>query len=47
MGRTRGNHLFTGDIAELRGQLVQVKITEVRAFSLTGELIEVRQAVRV
>ena len=49
MGRTRGNRLtfFTGDIAELRGQLVQVKITEVRAFSLTGELIEVRQAVRV
>ncbi len=48
MGRTRGNRLtfFTGDIAELRGQLVQVKITEVRAFSLTGELIEVRQAVR-
>jgi len=29
-GRTRGNRLtfFTGDIAELRGQLVQVKITK-------------------
>jgi tRNA-2-methylthio-N6-dimethylallyladenosine synthase len=39
MGRTRGNRLtfFTGDMAELKGQLVQVKITDVRAFSLTGE----------
>jgi tRNA-2-methylthio-N6-dimethylallyladenosine synthase len=39
MGRTRGNRLtfFSGDIAELKGQLVSVKITEVRAFSLTGE----------
>jgi tRNA-2-methylthio-N6-dimethylallyladenosine synthase len=42
MGRTRGNRLtfFTGNIAELKGQLVKVKITEVRAFSLTGEPIE-------
>jgi len=42
MGRTRGNRLtfFTGNIAELKGQLVQVKITEVRAFSLTGEPVE-------
>jgi tRNA-2-methylthio-N6-dimethylallyladenosine synthase len=41
MGRTRGNRLtfFTGDIKELKGKLVQVKITEVRAFSLTGERI--------
>ena len=48
MGRTRGNRLtfFNGNIAELKGELVQVKITEVRAFSLTG-LIEVRQAIRV
>lgn len=39
MGRTRGNRLtfFTGDINALKGQLVTVKITEVRAFSLTGE----------
>lgn len=39
MGRTRGNRLtfFAGDIQELRGQVVKVKITEVRAFSLTGE----------
>ncbi|GAB4199882.1 MAG: tRNA (N6-isopentenyl adenosine(37)-C2)-methylthiotransferase MiaB [Coleofasciculaceae cyanobacterium] len=39
MGRTRGNRLtfFTGDIRELKGQLIKVKITEVRAFSLTGE----------
>lgn len=42
MGRTRGNRLtfFTGDIKELVGQLVKVKITEVRAFSLTGKPIE-------
>ncbi|MDJ1168542.1 tRNA (N6-isopentenyl adenosine(37)-C2)-methylthiotransferase MiaB [Roseofilum sp. BLCC_M154] len=39
MGRTDGNRLtfFTGDIEQLKGQLVQVKITETRAFSLTGE----------
>jgi len=38
MGRTRGNRLtfFTGNIEELRGKLVKVKITEVRPFSLTG-----------
>jgi tRNA-2-methylthio-N6-dimethylallyladenosine synthase len=38
MGRTRGNRLvfFPGDIQTLKGQLVSVKITEVRAFSLTG-----------
>ncbi|MFB2895694.1 tRNA (N6-isopentenyl adenosine(37)-C2)-methylthiotransferase MiaB [Aerosakkonemataceae cyanobacterium BLCC-F50] len=41
MGRTRGNRLtfFPGNISELKGQLVKVKITEVRAFSLTGERI--------
>ena len=40
MGRTRGNRLtfFTGDINQLKGKLVQVKITEARAFSLTGEV---------
>jgi tRNA-2-methylthio-N6-dimethylallyladenosine synthase len=45
MGRTRGNRLtfFTGNIPELRGQLVKVKITEVRAFSLTGEPIVTEQ----
>jgi tRNA-2-methylthio-N6-dimethylallyladenosine synthase len=39
MGRTDGNRLtfFTGNINELKGQLVKVKITEVRPFSLTGE----------
>lgn len=45
MGRTRGNRLtfFEGSINELRGQLVKVKITEVRPFSLTGQpLIEAR-----
>ena len=38
MGRNRGNRLtfFTGNLEELNGQLVKVKITEVRAFSLTG-----------
>ncbi len=42
MGRTRGNRLtfFTGNIKELKGQLVKVKITEVRAFSLTGQPLE-------
>ncbi len=42
MGRTRGNRLtfFAGDIDELKGQLVEVKITQVRAFSLTGERID-------
>ncbi|MEB3308960.1 MAG: tRNA (N6-isopentenyl adenosine(37)-C2)-methylthiotransferase MiaB [Snowella sp.] len=41
MGRTRGNRLtfFPGDIEELKGKLVKVKITEVRAFSLTGERV--------
>ena len=49
MGRTRGNRLtfFTGDINELKGTVVKVRITEVRAFSLTGEPVEVRQAVSV
>jgi tRNA-2-methylthio-N6-dimethylallyladenosine synthase len=38
MGRTRGNRLtfFTGNLEELRGKFVKVKITEVRPFSLTG-----------
>ncbi|MGL5036038.1 MAG: tRNA (N6-isopentenyl adenosine(37)-C2)-methylthiotransferase MiaB [Microcystaceae cyanobacterium] len=41
MGRTRGNRLtfFQGNIENLRGQLVQVKITAIRAFSLTGEQV--------
>jgi tRNA-2-methylthio-N6-dimethylallyladenosine synthase len=49
MGRTGGNRLtfFKGDINELKGKLVKVKITEVRAFSLTGEPIEVRETVSV
>ncbi|MEH1855137.1 MAG: tRNA (N6-isopentenyl adenosine(37)-C2)-methylthiotransferase MiaB [Nostoc sp.] len=47
MGRTGGNRLtfFSGNIKELQGQLVKVKITEVRPFSLTGEPVEVRQTV--
>ncbi|MGF1523372.1 MAG: tRNA (N6-isopentenyl adenosine(37)-C2)-methylthiotransferase MiaB [Leptolyngbyaceae cyanobacterium] len=38
MGRTRGNRLtfFEGNLEDLKGQLINVKITEVRAFSLTG-----------
>ena len=45
MGRTRGNRLtfFNGDISKLKGQFVQVKITEVRPFSLTGELLSVAE----
>ena len=45
MGRTDGNRLtfFKGDISELKGKLVQVQITEVRAFSLTGEIVPVRE----
>lgn len=41
MGRTQGNRLtfFKGNIDELKGQLIKVEITEVRAFSLTGEAI--------
>lgn len=43
MGRTRGNRLtfFAGDINELKGKVVPVKITQVRSFSLTGELVDV------
>ncbi|MEL7523262.1 MAG: tRNA (N6-isopentenyl adenosine(37)-C2)-methylthiotransferase MiaB, partial [Cyanobacteria bacterium J06553_1] len=39
MGRTRGNRLtfFPGEIDALKGKIVPVKITEIRAFSLTGE----------
>ena len=41
MGRTRGNRLtfFPGNIAELKGRSVKVRVTEVRAFSLTGERV--------
>ncbi|MEO0854815.1 MAG: radical SAM protein, partial [Cyanobacteria bacterium J06648_11] len=40
-GRTRGNQLVfvDGDLTELRGQLVQVHITETRPYSLTGERV--------
>ncbi|NJN49245.1 MAG: tRNA (N6-isopentenyl adenosine(37)-C2)-methylthiotransferase MiaB [Alkalinema sp. RL_2_19] len=38
MGRTGGNRLtfFPGDITQLKGQIVPVKVTEIRPFSLTG-----------
>jgi tRNA-2-methylthio-N6-dimethylallyladenosine synthase len=41
LGRTRGNRLtfFNGDIDELRGKVVPVQISEVRAFSLTGDMV--------
>ncbi len=41
MGRTRGNRLtfLDGKIDELKGKLVEVKITEVRPFSLTGNML--------
>lgn len=40
-GRTRTNRLvfFAGELAKLRGQLVDVQITAARAFSLTGTAI--------
>lgn len=43
MGRTRGNRLTfcEGRIEDLRGQIVTVKITEARAFSLTGDRLDV------
>lgn len=39
MGRTRGNRLtfVPGTLDELVGQIIPTRITEVRAFSLTGE----------
>ncbi|MGA1623002.1 MAG: tRNA (N6-isopentenyl adenosine(37)-C2)-methylthiotransferase MiaB [Synechocystis sp.] len=41
MGRTRGNRLtfFSGHIDQLLGKIVPVKITEARAYSLTGEVL--------
>lgn len=41
MGRTRSNCLTfcPGKIEELKGQLIEVKISEVRAFSLTGDRV--------
>jgi tRNA-2-methylthio-N6-dimethylallyladenosine synthase len=43
MGRTSGNRLtfFPGQISELKGQIVKVRITEIRPFSLTGEALVV------
>lgn len=41
MGRTRSNRLtfFAGAIEQLCGQMILVRITEARAFSLTGEAV--------
>ncbi len=43
MGRTRTNRLTfcPGELADLKGRLVKVKVSQVRAFSLTGDFIEV------
>jgi tRNA-2-methylthio-N6-dimethylallyladenosine synthase len=43
MGRTRSNRLtfFPGKIEELQGKTLPVKVTEVRAFSLTGVPLDV------
>ncbi|MEM6445941.1 MAG: tRNA (N6-isopentenyl adenosine(37)-C2)-methylthiotransferase MiaB [Cyanobacteria bacterium P01_D01_bin.123] len=45
-GRTRGNQLVfvDGDLAQLRGQLVRVRITTARAYSLTGEIVTIPAA---
>jgi len=42
LGRTPTNRMvyFDGDIDQLRGEIVQVKITEARPHSLTGEVVE-------
>jgi tRNA-2-methylthio-N6-dimethylallyladenosine synthase len=43
MGRTRGNRLtfFPGSLDQMKGKFVRVKITAVRPFSLTGEVLKV------
>lgn len=43
-GRTRGNQLVfaNGTLEDLRGQLVRVRITEARPYSLTGEILAER-----
>ncbi len=47
MGRTRGNRLtfFTGDIAQIKGQIIPVQITAVRPFSLTGEPLVITESI--
>ncbi len=42
MGRTEGNRLtfFPGNYTDLNGTIVKVKVTEARAFSLTGNPIQ-------
>ncbi|MEM7773657.1 MAG: TRAM domain-containing protein, partial [Cyanobacteria bacterium P01_E01_bin.6] len=45
MGRTRTNRFAfcPGDIQELQGKLVKIRVTEVRAFSITGQRVDVAQ----
>ena len=47
MGRTRSNRLTfcPGSIERLKGQIIDVKITEVRAFSLTGTVVNALEPV--
>ena len=46
MGRIRQNKLcyFPGDGVALKGKLVQVQVTEVRAYTLMGEMVSGPQA---
>jgi len=48
MGRTRSNRLafFPGDAEALRGRIVPIRVTEARAFSLTGKPVETAVAAR-
>ncbi|MBL1210103.1 tRNA (N6-isopentenyl adenosine(37)-C2)-methylthiotransferase MiaB [Geminocystis sp. GBBB08] len=41
VGRTDGNRLtfFAGEIKQLKGKIIPVKITQIRPFSLTGEAL--------
>jgi tRNA-2-methylthio-N6-dimethylallyladenosine synthase len=45
MGRTRTNRLAfcSGNINELKGKVIPIRVTEVRAFSITGEPVDVAQ----
>ena len=47
MGRTRSNRLTfcPGSIEQLKGQMIDVKITDVRAFSLTGIVVNTLEPV--
>ncbi|MEM9136199.1 MAG: tRNA (N6-isopentenyl adenosine(37)-C2)-methylthiotransferase MiaB [Cyanobacteria bacterium P01_F01_bin.42] len=46
MGRTRGNRLtfFSGDLEQLKGKEIPVRINQIRPFSLTGEALSLVHA---